>query len=90
MNKSDVQDKAQDWKDKAQEGAENLRSKAQNKAKELQQTAKEWQNRAVEGSRRAAQVTDEYVHDNPWGVLASVALGCLIIGILIGRSNEIG
>ena len=88
MNKSDVQEKAQEWKDKAQEGAENFRSKAQDKVKNLQQTAKEWQNRAVEQSRRAAEVTDQYVHENPWGVLASVAIGFLIVGILIGRSSD--
>ena len=88
MNKSDVQDKAQDWKEKAADTVQDLKSKAQDKARDLQQTAKQWQQKAVESSRRAAEATDEYVHENTWSVLVTVGLSCLIVGILIGRSRD--
>jgi ElaB/YqjD/DUF883 family membrane-anchored ribosome-binding protein len=88
MNKSDIQDKTQEWKDKAEGKAEELRTKVQDKAREFSETAREWQERARESTRRAARLTDEYVHENAWSVLASVALGCLIIGILIGRNSD--
>ena len=88
MNKTDVQDKAQEWKEQAEGTAQQVRSKVKEKARDLRDTAKEWQERAAEGTRRAVQVTDQYVHENTWSVLASVALGCLILGILIGRSSD--
>jgi ElaB/YqjD/DUF883 family membrane-anchored ribosome-binding protein len=88
MNKTDVQDKAQDWKEKATDTVQDLKSKAQDKARDLQQTARQWQQKAVESSRRAAEVTDDYVHENTWSVLVTVGLSCLILGILIGRGRD--
>lgn len=88
MNKSDVQDKAQEWKEKATETVQELKSKAQDKARDLQQSAKQWQQKAIDTSRRAAQATDEYVHENTWSALVTVGLSCLILGILIGRSGD--
>jgi ElaB/YqjD/DUF883 family membrane-anchored ribosome-binding protein len=41
------------------------------------------------GARHAAQVTDRYVHENPWksvGITAAVSAGVgLLVGMLIGR-----
>ena len=39
-------------------------------------------------SKAAAQATDEYVHENPWPVIGSVALGFFALGFLLGRSRE--
>jgi ElaB/YqjD/DUF883 family membrane-anchored ribosome-binding protein len=39
----------------------------------------------VEGTRVAAQVTDKYVHDNPWTVVGVGAGLGFLIGYLIGR-----
>jgi|SRR5258706_14840033 ElaB/YqjD/DUF883 family membrane-anchored ribosome-binding protein len=88
MNKSDVQDKAQDLLDKAKETAQDLKAQIQDKAKDLQKTAQQWQRKAVKSSRQAAQATDEFVHENPWTVIASVAVGCFAIGFLLGRRRD--
>jgi ElaB/YqjD/DUF883 family membrane-anchored ribosome-binding protein len=72
-----------------------LTSEAREKAKEWQETAKEWQQKAQEWQRRAAdsarhamEATDEYVHENPWPVIGSVALGCLALGFILGRRRD--
>jgi uncharacterized membrane protein len=44
-----------------------------------------WSTRAFETGRKAAQATDDYVHDSPWIVMGSVALGCFLVGYLLGR-----
>ena len=88
MNKSDVKDKAQDLQDQAEDTAQDLKSRVQDTAKNLQKTAQQWQKQAVKTSRRAAQATDEYVHDNPWTVITSVAIGCFALGFLLGRDRD--
>jgi len=40
---------------------------------------------AMEQSRHAAQVTDQYVHQNPWAAAAVSAGIGLLVGLLIGR-----
>jgi ElaB/YqjD/DUF883 family membrane-anchored ribosome-binding protein len=39
----------------------------------------------AERTRAAAQVTDEYVHDNPWAAIGTAAGLAFLIGYLIGR-----
>jgi len=68
--------------------AHNFGSGIQVKANQLQQTAKEWQARATDGARRAMDSADTYVHDNPWVVIGSVALGCLALGFLLARNRD--
>jgi len=38
-----------------------------------------------ERARRAAQITDDYVHDNPWSSIGAAAALGLLVGVLIGR-----
>jgi len=40
---------------------------------------------ALEHGRQAAEVTDQYVHQNPWAAVAVSAGIGLLIGLLIGR-----
>ena len=68
--------------------AQNFGSEVKEKANQLQQTAKEWQARATDGARRAMDSADTYVHDNPWVVIGSVALGCLALGFLLARNRD--
>ena len=36
-------------------------------------------------ARRAAEVTDDYVHDNPWSSIGAAAALGVLIGVLLGR-----
>jgi ElaB/YqjD/DUF883 family membrane-anchored ribosome-binding protein len=36
-------------------------------------------------ARRAAEMTDDYVHDNPWSSIGAAAALGLLVGVLIGR-----
>ena len=67
---------------------QDLSSKVQDKAKEFQKTAQQWQRKAVKTSQQAAKATDEYVHENPWAIIGSVALGCFLVGFVLGRSRD--
>jgi ElaB/YqjD/DUF883 family membrane-anchored ribosome-binding protein len=87
MNQTETQDKNQ-WREQVTEGAQNLRSRVQETASDFQQTAKEWQRRIAETSRKAAQNADVYVHENPWTVVASVAVACFALGFLLGRTRD--
>ena len=40
--------------------------------------------RVTESSRRMARTTDEWVHDNPWKIIAIVAVTSLVLGVLLG------
>jgi len=37
-----------------------------------------------ERARRAAELTDDYVHDNPWSSIGAAAALGLLVGVLIG------
>jgi len=48
------------------------------------------QDRVSEKTRQLAHTTDEWVHDNPWKVIAIVAVTSLVLGVLLGgrRGSE--
>ena len=37
------------------------------------------------GARRAMNVTDDYVHENPWSSIGAAAAVGMLIGVLLGR-----
>jgi len=43
-----------------------------------------------DNTRKLAHTTDEWVHDNPWKVIAIVAVTSLVLGVLLGgrRGSE--
>jgi len=47
-----------------------------------------WQEKAKDNARRAVQVSDEYVHSNPWPIIGCVAAFSLVVGLLLGRSRD--
>lgn len=55
---------------------------------ELPEEGDNWSTRALETGRKAAQATDDYVHDSPWVVIGSVALGCFLLGYILGQSRD--
>ena len=68
--------------------SESFREKAQQATEAMRQNLAELQRKATENARRAAQATDDYVHENPWPGIGCVALGCFILGVLVGRSRD--
>jgi ElaB/YqjD/DUF883 family membrane-anchored ribosome-binding protein len=51
-------------------------------AKERLATA---QTAVIERTKEAAEVTDQYVHDNPWKAMGAAFSVGIIIGVLLGR-----
>ena len=88
METNQLQNKAQEWQAKSQETAQNVRSKAQEKLSDFKETAQDWKRRTTEASRKAARATDDYVHQSPWTVIASVAVAGLLLGLLLARSRD--
>jgi ElaB/YqjD/DUF883 family membrane-anchored ribosome-binding protein len=77
METREIKDKAQDWKQDAEETAQDLQDKAQ-----------QWKQAATDKMKDTGQAIHEYVHDNTWTSIATVAvLGC-VIGFLLGRGRD--
>jgi len=49
---------------------------------------REWQRRAIERTRIAAGTADDYVHENAWTVMASVAVLSFTLGWLVGSTQR--
>lgn len=49
--------------------------------------AQDLQDAVVERGKAAAQVTDDYVHDNPWKAIGIAAAAGFAIGLLVNRSR---
>jgi len=77
MNKDDLKEQAENWQEQAQETAGELTDKA-----------RQWQQRAKEGAQKATRAADEYVHDSPWTIVASVALACFALGFLLANRRD--
>jgi ElaB/YqjD/DUF883 family membrane-anchored ribosome-binding protein len=49
---------------------------------------RELQGAAVEKTAAAARATDEYVHDNPWPLIASAAAVGVLVGLMVRGERE--
>ena len=65
--------------------AAELRGRALDQLKALQTRLKDAQAAALEKGRAAAEVTDEFVHENPWRSIVAAAGVGVVIGLLIAR-----
>ncbi|MGO1767304.1 hypothetical protein CAP48_07605 [Advenella sp. S44] len=65
--------------------ASELRDRAVSALNKATGSFKDVQERAVEQGKQAAQITDEYVHDNPWRTVGFAALAGVLLGVIIGR-----
>jgi ElaB/YqjD/DUF883 family membrane-anchored ribosome-binding protein len=88
MNANELMETTGDFQNDATQATQKAASKFQEKARAFQDSAKEWQRRAADSTRKAAQTTDAYVRDNPWTIVGCVAVACLAVGIVIGRSRD--
>ena len=50
----------------------------------------EAERRLREGKKQVTQWAtdvDKQAHDNPWPIIAGVGIGCLLLGVILGRRN---
>jgi len=67
--------------------AAQLRERAMALLRQVRERAHDAQERALAKGRAAAQVTDDYVHENPWRSIG-VAFGVgVLIGVLVNRGR---
>ena len=67
--------------DKAQE----LRDEAMDCLKRSRETLYDVEEDVLARGRQAVQVTDDYVHQNPWQAITAVGIAGLLVGMLITR-----
>ena len=67
------------------EKARELRSQAEGMLLRGKLRLQELQGQALDRSRAAARATDDYVHENPWPVLAAAAIVGFAVGMLMNR-----
>lgn len=46
------------------------------------------QQKAAEKAKAASEATDRYVRENPWRMIAVVALGACVLGYLLGSLRD--
>jgi ElaB/YqjD/DUF883 family membrane-anchored ribosome-binding protein len=64
----------------AREGEKRFRETAQNIEKGIKQ--------GQEQVRRAFEQVDKRLHENPWPVVAGIALSALLVGFIMGTSRR--
>ncbi len=73
MNTTETTEQIRDW---------------QHKAEDVQEQISNWQAKATRAAREFGKTADEYVHENPWMVIATVAvIGCAIGYLLSSRRD---
>ena len=66
----------------------NLRSAVSGAAGKVQHDVAETYHHGKEKVKELASEVDESVRKNPWLYIGGTALGCLILGFLMGRSKK--
>lgn len=67
------------------ERAKDLRAQVEAKLLAAKLKLQELEGEAFDRAKAAARVTDDYVHDNPWGAIGVAAAAGFLIGLLITR-----
>jgi ElaB/YqjD/DUF883 family membrane-anchored ribosome-binding protein len=78
------QDKIKDYAQSAQSAVENNQDKLKTSLYEAERRLKQSQEHL---SRWAADL-DKQAHERPWPVVASIGIGCLLLGVIIGRMRN--
>ncbi len=85
---NDFSRQASQTKDKV---TDDVRSAAKQGEQKVQEFAKDAQKTFKQGQEELGKVierVDQQLHQNPWPIVASVAVGSLLLGILIGTSTR--
>ena len=67
------------------ERAKDLRAQVEAKLLSAKLRLPELEGEAMDRAKAAARVTDDYVHDNPWGAIGVAAAAGFLIGLMINR-----
>jgi ElaB/YqjD/DUF883 family membrane-anchored ribosome-binding protein len=67
------------------ERAMDLRAQVEAKLLAAKLRLQELEGETMDRARAAARVTDDYVHDNPWGAIGAAAAAGFLIGLLLSR-----
>ena len=65
--------------------ASDIRSQVSDKLAAAKLKLQDLQDDAVDRAKAAAQVTDDYVRDNPWQAIGVSAAVAFLIGVLVSR-----
>jgi ElaB/YqjD/DUF883 family membrane-anchored ribosome-binding protein len=82
---SDAEDLLKKAGNETGEKARDLRAQVEGKLLAAKLRLQELEGEAVDRAREAARYTDDYVHDNPWRVIAIAAAVGFIAGLIINR-----
>jgi ElaB/YqjD/DUF883 family membrane-anchored ribosome-binding protein len=83
-----LKDMAGDATDEGMERASETVANFREQAGEMLSAAKQHLAEARDTAKATARKTDEYVHENPWQVVAGVAALGLLVGALMGRRRD--
>ena len=67
------------------ERARDLRAQVEAKLLAAKLRLQELEGEAMDRAKAAAQVTDDYVHDNPWQAIGVAAAVGFLVGLLMNR-----
>jgi len=67
------------------ERARDLRAQVEAKLLAAKLRLQELEGEAIDRAKVAAQVTDDYVHDNPWQAIGVAAAVGFLVGLLMNR-----
>ncbi|MDO9103193.1 MAG: DUF883 family protein [Candidatus Nitrotoga sp.] len=71
--------------DEGGDKANALRAKMESNLKAAKERLRQIEENAIETTKTAARATDNYVHENPWRVIAISAGIGVVIGLLLNR-----
>ena len=74
--------------DKASEFTRSASQQAEEKGKEIAGDAQKMLKQGQEQAGKLLESLDKQVRDNPWPVIAGVAIGSFLLGALVSKSNR--
>ena len=80
MQDTYIKEKENDFSRTVQQGEDKLKAAACDAQKKLKQ--------GQEQIQQLISQADKQLHENPWPIVAGVAVGCLFLGFLAGNSRK--